>query len=245
MNIYPAMDLRGGHCVRLFQGDFQRETIYSNEPMTVLNYFMSEGASWVHIVDLDGARDPKNAQVNLIADLLGNTSLLSQVGGGVRESSRVKHLLDAGCTRVMIGNMAVKEPEIVAQWLTHFGADKIVLTLDVQYVDGEPYVTTDAWQSVSQQSLMTLVRFYQEKGLKHLLCTDVSRDGTLQGSHHALYQWLIEHFPALDIQASGGVNSLAELAVLKKMQLGGAVLGRSLYEKCFTLSEALKAVGTC
>lgn len=240
MIVYPAIDLRNSQCVRLYQGDYEKETIYHAEPLMVVSDFVSAGAKWLHIVDLDGAKDPTKTQASLIATLIKNCDVQVQTGGGIRTKEQVKRLLDAGVGRVIVGSLAVKNSHEVAKWVEFFGADRLVLAVDVMFdIDCSPFVAIDGWQTTSRYRLTELIEFYQQYGLKHILCTDIARDGTLHGPNHALYSMLSSRYPELQVQASGGIGLLSDLEMLRMNRTAGAIIGRALYENKFSLREAL------
>lgn len=240
MIIYPAIDLRKGKCVRLYQGDYQRETIYSADPFAMAKEFVAAGTPWLHIVDLDGAKNPAQNQSALITELIKVNNVYVQTGGGVRTKSQVKNLLDHGAKRVIIGSMAVTNRVEVAQWFTYFGTERLVLALDVIInVNNQPMVSVNAWQNISEYTLYDLIDFYNRVGLTHLLCTNITLDGTLNGPDYALYDLLLKKYPSLMLQASGGIQSLLDITQLSKKKLAGAIIGRALYEKKFTLPEVL------
>jgi len=240
MIIYPAIDLRGGKCVRLWQGDYARETIYSSDPLLMAKKFVTEGADWLHVVDLDAAKNPEQSQASLIAGLIKVSGAQIQIGGGIRTKEQVQELLEQGASRVVIGSMAVNDPEEVARWFELFGSESLALSLDV--IDDEnkqPMVVTNAWQNITKYSLFELVEYYQSEGLQHVLCTNIMLDGTLNGPDCFLYEKLLKHFPQLNLQASGGVRSLSDIKLLREKSLGGVIIGRALYENKFTLQEVL------
>jgi phosphoribosylformimino-5-aminoimidazole carboxamide ribotide isomerase len=240
MIIYPAIDLRNGQCVRLYQGNYQRETIYNDDPFAVAKEFISDGARWLHIVDLDGAKDPEQNQGLLIAELIKATNVKVQTGGGIRTKSQVANLLERGAERVIIGSMAVKKLDEVSKWFKYFGSERLVLALDVIVnANKQPMVSVNAWQNISEYSLYDLIDFYKTVGLTHLLCTNITLDGTLNGPDYVLYDALLERYPFLMLQASGGIQSLLDIRTLNKKKLDGAIIGRALYEKKFTLREVL------
>jgi phosphoribosylformimino-5-aminoimidazole carboxamide ribotide isomerase len=239
MVIYPAIDLRNNKCIRLYQGNYQRETIYNTDPFAVAKSFASEGANWLHIVDLDGARDTGQSQMPFIFELIKFAGIKVQVGGGIRTKQQIKDLLEQGAARVIIGSMAVKDRNEVTSWFKYFGAERLVLALDVIVNSEQPMVATNAWQDTSEYSLYDLIDYYQAFGLTHLLCTNILLDGTLSGPDYALYDLLLKKYPFLILQASGGVQSISDIVNLRERQLGGAIIGRALYEKKFTLSEVL------
>ena len=240
MIIYPAIDLLKGKCVRLYQGDYQRETIYSSDPFKTAKTFTSDGASWLHIVDLDGANNPAQNQRPLISELIKANDVKVQTGGGIRMKSQVKDLLVQGVERVIVGSMAVTNRDEVAGWFKYFGAERLVLALDVVVnPDKQPMVAINGWKKTSEYSLYDLVDYFKPVGLRHLLCTNISLDGTLNGPDYALYDSLLERFPFLVLQASGGIQSVSDIICLRNKQLGGAIIGRALYENKFTLREVL------
>jgi len=240
MIIYPAIDLRGGRVVRLTEGKFDQEKSYGDDPLAVARGFRAAGAVWLHVVDLDGAKDPAQRQTALVASIVQGCGLRVQSGGGIRDESHVRTLLDAGVTRVIVGSLAVKQPDLVGGWLEKFGPEKIVLALDVRLnTAGVPMIAVAGWQADSGVTLDATLRSFLPRGLRHILCTDISRDGKLTGPNTALYTELLRKFPALQLQASGGVSSLADLRALKAAGAPGAIVGRALYEGKFTLPEAL------
>jgi phosphoribosylformimino-5-aminoimidazole carboxamide ribotide isomerase len=240
MIIYPAIDLRGGRVVRLTEGKFDQEKTYGDDPLAVAKDFAASGATWLHVVDLDGAKDPAKRQTSLVEQIARGSGLRMQTGGGIREESQIAALLAAGAQRVIVGSLAAKQPELVRGWLKKFGAEKIILSPDVRLdADGTPRVAAAGWQESTGVALDDFLNGFLAAGLVHILCTDISRDGKLTGPNSALYRQLSQKFPTLQIQASGGVSSLDDLRVLKTTGSAGAIVGRALYEKKFTLKEAL------
>lgn len=240
MIIYPAIDLRGGRVVRLTEGKFDQEKSYGDDPLAVAKDFAASGATWLHVVDLDGAKDPARRQTALVQKLARESGLRMQTGGGIRDESQIAALLAAGAQRVIVGSLAAKQPELVRGWLKKFGAEKIILSPDVRLdADGTPRVAAAGWQESTGVALEDFLNGFLPAGLVHILCTDISRDGKLTGPNSALYAQLTKKFPVLQIQASGGVSSLDDLRVLKTTGCAGAIVGRALYEKKFTLVEAL------
>ena len=240
MIIYPAIDLRGGRVVRLTEGKFDQEKSYGDDPLAVAKDFAASGATWLHVVDLDGAKDPTKRQTALVEKIARGSGLRLQTGGGIRDESQIAALLAAGAQRVIVGSLAAKQPELVRGWLRKFGAEKIILSPDVRLdAAGIPRVAAAGWQESTGLALDDFLTGYLAAGLKHILCTDISRDGKLTGPNSALYAQLVKKFPSLQIQASGGVSSLDDLRVLQATGSAGAIVGRALYEKKFTLAEAL------
>jgi phosphoribosylformimino-5-aminoimidazole carboxamide ribotide isomerase len=241
MILYPAIDLRRGRVVRLTEGSFEAEKAYHDDPTVVAREFKAAGSTWLHLVDLDGAKDPAQRQIALIERVVAASGLLVQSGGGIREEAQVTALLATGVTRVIVGSLAVKEPELVAGWLEKFGPEKIVLALDVRLnaESGTPQVAIAGWRADSGLALNDVLANFVARGLRHMLCTDISRDGKLTGPNFELYAQLRRDFPTLQVQASGGVSSLDDLRRLKREGAPGAIVGRALYENKFTLKEAL------
>lgn len=239
MQIYPAIDLSGGQCIRLTQGDFNQATIYESNPLLQAKKFIDQGATWLHMVDLDGAKDPAQHQLPLIEQIIEQTPLTIQTGGGIRSLEDVTIRLQAGVERVIIGSLAVQQPEVVEQILNVHGAAHIVLALDVFIEDEVPMVATHGWQQTSEKDLHQVIARFIDLGLKHVLCTDIHCDGTLMGPNFALYRSITERYPELAVQASGGVSQLEDLSQLREIGVNGVIIGKALYENRFTLSEAL------
>jgi phosphoribosylformimino-5-aminoimidazole carboxamide ribotide isomerase len=240
MILYPAIDLKNGNCVRLKQGDYDQETIYSNNPFQLLDQFQNAGAEWCHIIDLNGAQSAENNQLNLIAELINQSSLKIQTGGGIRTFEQAAQLFEAGAARIIIGSLAVTNPEEICRWIQYFGPEKIVLAFDVRLDTNQtPIVAVNGWQNNSSKSLFECLDYFSQNSLKHILCTDISRDGMLQGPNFQLYSQLITRYPNLHIQASGGIHTLSDLSQLSQLGAAGCIIGRALYENNFSLSEAL------
>ncbi|QWT40616.1 1-(5-phosphoribosyl)-5-[(5-phosphoribosylamino)methylideneamino]imidazole-4-carboxamide isomerase [Dickeya dadantii] len=238
--IIPALDLIDGQVVRLHQGDYGQQRQYGSDPLPRLQDYQQQGASVQHLVDLTGAKDPAARQIPLLKTLLAGVSVPVQVGGGIRTEQDVEALLAAGASRVVIGSTAVKQPELVQQWFTRYGADALVLALDVRIdADGVKNIAISGWQENSGITLEDTVERYLPFGLKHVLCTDISRDGTLQGSNVELYREISTHYPQVAFQASGGIGSLADIAALRDSGVQGVIVGRALLEGKFNVTEAI------
>jgi len=236
----PAIDLINGEVVRLFQGDYQQKTHYQFSAKERQQAYAKAGATVMHFVDLDGAKDSTKRQLALLATLVKHDSMIIQVGGGVRCKADVEQLLELGADRVVIGSLAIKEPALVRNWLEEFGGEKIVLALDVKIdAQGNKTLPTHGWIKDSGVNLEALLDDYLAAGLSHVLCTDISKDGTLTGSNVALYQELCQQYPTIKWQASGGIGSLADIKALIPTGVDGVILGRSLLEGKFTLEEAI------
>jgi phosphoribosylformimino-5-aminoimidazole carboxamide ribotide isomerase len=238
MLLIPAIDLRNGRCVRLFQGDFGAETRYELEPHELLLRYRALGASWLHVVDLDGAKDGILANRSIVLALASQSAVKVQVGGGVRSTEVIDDLLRNGVDRVVIGSAAVERPQEVAAWFGHFGADRLCLAFDVRIdTDGVPRAKTRGWTESSGLSLWDAVQSYLPHGLKHVLCTDIERDGALTGPNVDLYAEALRRFPAVAWQASGGVRNAADLSALARIGMTAAVSGKALLEERMTPEE--------
>jgi phosphoribosylformimino-5-aminoimidazole carboxamide ribotide isomerase len=237
MIIYPAMDLMDGGCVRLAQGRFDDVASYQVDPAEAVLEFENAGAEWTHIVDLDGAREGEPRQHGLLVDIALSLSMKLQVAGGFRTSEHLQRMFDAGVDRVVIGSLAVKQPELVRQFLASFGGDHIVLALDVNIVEGVPMVATAGWTQTSGRSLWDVAEDYPDA--RHLLVTDISRDGMMSGPNVELIAETSRRLPHLDVQASGGVASLEDLRALKGAGAAGAIIGKAFWEGRIDLGEAL------
>ena len=237
--IIPALDLIDGQVVRLYQGDYGQVTEYKVDPAEQFNLYHQAGANWLHLVDLTGAKDTSARQLELISQLLASTPAKIQIGGGVRSEQDVIDLLAAGAQRVVIGSTAVKQPQLVKQWMEKYGAEKIVLALDInidQY--GVRRVAVSGWQEDSGVTIEALLDDYLTVGLQHVLCTDIARDGTLNGSNVELYIDLCQRYPQVQFQSSGGIGTLADIAALKGSGVAGVIVGRALLDGMFTAQEA-------
>lgn len=239
--IIPALDLIDGKVVRLYQGDYGKKTEYQVEPQEQFALYRDAGAGVLHLVDLTGAKDTSARQLDIIEKIIKSTPAKVQIGGGVRSEKDVSDLLQAGAERVVIGSTAVKDPERVKSWMEKYGPEHIVLALDVnQVADGQFNVAISGWQEDSGVSIESLIENYQQAGLKHVLCTDISRDGTLEGSNVALYVYLCKKYPDVDFQSSGGIGSLEDIRALKGTGVAGVIVGRALLEGKFTAREAFE-----
>ena len=241
MILYPAIDLINGQCVRLEQGRFDAVTQYDLDPFGRLKAFVEDGAQWVHIVDLDGARLGQPQQQALIGQLSQTEGVKIQSGGGIRTREHVEILLNSGVSSVVVGSAAVQAPEMVREWLTDFGADRLTLALDVRPLDTKDAfeVCVHGWAKGSGRSLWDVLNDYPKGLLKRLLVTDVSRDGMLLGTNLDLMRALADRRGDLELQASGGVGSLEDLRGLKALGIGACIIGKALYEGRFSLREAL------
>ncbi len=231
MKIIPAIDLKDGKCVRLFKGDFDRVTEYSSDPTVIGRRFSQLKVADLHIVDLDGARSGTQDNAQIVAEIASQTDLSIQLGGGIRERADIERWLSHGVRRCVIGSVAISEPDIVIGWLNEFGADRIILALDVKIDDqGTPQLTTHGWTRNSGVSLWDCLGAFAAAGAQHVLCTDVARDGAMSGPNVELYEETLRRFPRLLLQASGGVRNLADLEQLRDSGLPAAITGRALLD---------------
>lgn len=236
----PAIDLINGEVVRLFQGDYSQKTNYQYTVQERQQAYASAGAKVMHFVDLDGAKDSTKRQLSTLKTVVNHDSMIIQVGGGIRNEDDVKQLLELGANRVVIGSLAIKQPELVIEWLNTYGGEKIVLALDIKIDEnGNKTLPTHGWIEDSGVNLEDLMDRYISAGIKHILCTDISKDGTLSGSNVQLYKELCEKYPDIAWQASGGIGSLDDVKALIPTGVSGVILGRSLLEGKFTLEEAI------
>jgi len=239
MRLIPAIDLKDGRCVRLLQGDFDAETRYQAQPLELLSKYREFGADWLHVVDLDGARDGVAGNLRLIEQLARSAAgLRLQVGGGLRSSSALEQMLDYGVTRVVVGSAAISQPEQVQQWLRHFGCERVALAFDVRMdAGGTPRVATHGWRQQSDLSLWDALQRFAAGTLKHVLCTDVARDGALSGPNVSLYEAAVKRHPEIEWQASGGVRDAADLRALARAGARAAISGKALLEQLMTREE--------
>jgi phosphoribosylformimino-5-aminoimidazole carboxamide ribotide isomerase len=239
MLIYPAIDLLGGRCVRLSQGRFEDATVYPADPAAALAAFAEAGAAWTHIVDLDGARETVPRQHGLIAGLARDARQHLQVAGGFRTREQLASMFDAGVARVAIGSLAVQEPRTVAGFIKAFGGERITLAFDVRLAAETPEVAISGWREASGKSLWDALALYPDA--RHVLVTDIGRDGMMSGPNGALIAEIVARCPDLAVQASGGVSSLEDLRLLQATGAAGAIVGKALWEERFGLAEAIDA----
>ncbi|SEV99974.1 1-(5-phosphoribosyl)-5-[(5-phosphoribosylamino)methylideneamino] imidazole-4-carboxamide isomerase [Luteibacter sp. 329MFSha] len=245
----PAIDLREGQVVRLFKGDYAQQTTFAFEPEALAARYADEGASWLHVVDLDGARSGRFENLAVIAGIASAGRLRVQAGGGIRDEDGVRRLFEAGVERVVVGSLASRDPETVATWIARYGAERIVLALDTRFRDGLWKLPSAGWTADEARTLDELLPWYEAAGARHLLCTDIDRDGTMTGPNTALYRHVAALAPTLRVQASGGVSSLGDVEGLALQGVAGIILGRALLEGAFGLRDAFavaaKADATC
>ena len=237
MILLPAIDLIAGRCVRLAQGDFARETSYSDDPAAALADFARQGAEEAHLVDLDGARAGEPRQHDLFVELARSGVIAMQVAGGFRTAEQVAYVLDAGVARVVIGSLALTDSAVFTSMLDRFGPDRLTLALDVN-LDGErAIVATHGWERGSGRTLDDVLGDFP--AVRHLLVTDIARDGMLNGPNLALMRTIAIRYPYIALQASGGVASLADLDQLRTIRARRAIVGKAIWERSFTVAEGI------
>jgi phosphoribosylformimino-5-aminoimidazole carboxamide ribotide isomerase len=237
-DVIPAIDLRGGHVVRLRQGDYARQTTYASDPRALARRYADAGARWLHLVDLDGARSGQLDNLGVIAAIAAD-GMAIQAGGGVREEADLQRLFDAGVQRVVVGSVAMRDPARVADWLARYGAERLTLALDTRHADGRWVLPSAGWTEVEACTLDELAPWYAARGARQLLCTDIDRDGMLAGFNLDLYRHLAASVPQLAVQASGGVRSLEDIRAARDAGAKAVILGRALLEGRFTVAQAL------
>lgn len=239
MQIFPAIDLRGGQVVRLYQGDYARETVYGRDPCAAARDFIAAGAECLHVVDLDGARDGTLANFDSIAAIARQGGLYIEVGGGIRTEERIRQYLDLGVGRCILGTIAVKDFDFTARMARKYG-DRIAVGVDAR--DG--YVAINGWKELSAEKSVDFCRRLHDAGVRTVICTDISRDGAERGTNLDLYRELAE-IRGLNVTASGGVGSIAELRELQAIGTRAAILGKALYTGRLDLGTVIREVGTC
>lgn len=234
MLIYPAIDLYGGKAVRLYKGDYAQMTIYNDNPVAVAKDFAAKGAKCIHLVDLEGAKSGTTPNFKTVAAIKAETGLLCEIGGGIRSMETIEKYLCAGIDRVILGTAAVTEPGFVEEGVAKFG-DKIAVGIDIK--DG--YVAIKGWTVKSEENAMEFTGKMEKIGVKTMICTDISKDGAMQGTNHELYRELSEKF-SMNIIASGGVSSLADVERLAKLNIHGAIVGKAYYTGAIDLAQAIE-----
>ena len=235
MYIYPAIDLYGGKAVRLYKGDYDQMTVYSDDPVSVAKDFAAAGASHIHLVDLEGAKIGRPANLAVIAKIVETTGLFAEVGGGIRDMETVDSYLGIGVSRVILGTAAVKDPDFLHAALQKYG-EKIAVGVDLK--DG--FVAIKGWMETSDLKAEEFFEKMQKSGVKTIICTDISRDGAMKGTNRALYRALSEKFD-IDLIASGGVSSMEDVMALADMKLHGAIIGKAYYIGAIDLKQAVEA----
>jgi len=236
MEIVPAIDIIDGKCVRLTKGDYNAQKTYGDNPLDMALRFQDAGIRRLHLVDLDGARSKHIVNYPTLEAIAGHTDLTVDFGGGIKSTQDLETALGCGAAMVTIGSTAVTEPELMAQWIEDFGQEHIILGADAR--DGK--ISVNGWKEDSELKLNDFIRGYMQKGITQVLCTDINRDGMLQGPSVDLYKSLLKEFPGIKLIASGGVSSVQDLIDLKEAGLPAAIVGKAYYEGRITLDQLSK-----
>ena len=234
MNIFPAIDLYDKKAVRLYKGDYDQMTVYSNNPIEIAYDFEAKGAKFIHVVDLEGAKNGTTPNIDIVKEIATKTELFIEIGGGIRSLETVKAYLDAGVDRVIIGTSAVTDEEFLKNAISKYG-DKIAVGADVK--DG--FIAIKGWTQKSEYSLDAFLCKMQEMGMKNVICTDISKDGAMRGTNLELYKELSQKY-SLDITASGGVSSMDDIIALKALNIYGAIIGKAYYTGAIDLEKAIE-----
>ncbi len=233
IEIIPAIDIIGGECVRLVQGDYSRKTVYSSDPLDVAKKYEEIGIKRIHLVDLDGAKTSSPQNLEVLRSIANSTSLKVQYGGGIKSDVALRKVFDNGADRAICGSIAVIHPEIFERWLTDFGEDRMILGADT--VNGR--VAVNGWKETSSESVEMVIGRFVLAGLRHVICTDISKDGMLQGPAFGLYERLYDMYPSVDITVSGGIRDMKDIKRLDSMEFNSVIVGKALYEGMITLDE--------
>ncbi|MDR0713857.1 MAG: 1-(5-phosphoribosyl)-5-[(5-phosphoribosylamino)methylideneamino]imidazole-4-carboxamide isomerase [Bacteroidales bacterium] len=240
IEVIPAIDLIDGKCVRLAQGDYSRKTVYSENPVEVAKRFAAAGIRRLHLVDLDGAKAQHIVNHRVLYDIARQTPLCIDFGGGLKTDNDLRIAFENGAAMVTGGSIAVKEAETFTRWITAHGPEKILLGADTR----DRKIAVNGWTETADLELIPFIRFYHDRGIRQVVCTDISRDGMLQGPALSLYRQLLEHFPGLYVIASGGVASTADILALQEAGVPAVITGKALYEGKINLKELTRISGT-
>jgi phosphoribosylformimino-5-aminoimidazole carboxamide ribotide isomerase len=232
MRIIVAMDLIGGKCVRLTKGDFSTSRIYSGSPLDVAREIEDNGIGYLHLVDLDGARTGNPVSLNILEKIAGETRLKIDFGGGIRSAEDLRRVFNINASQITIGSIAVSSPPLFLDWLSEWGADKIILGADSR----NRKISSGGWTESSGSDVVEFIKVYRSKGVKYTICTDIEKDGTLMGPSFSLYKEILE-IEGIRLIASGGISSIADVENLKDAGCDGAIIGKAVYEGRITLKE--------
>jgi len=233
LKIIPAIDLIDGKCVRLTQGDYAQKKIYNENPLEVAKEFEASGIKFLHLVDLDGAKSNGIVNWKVLHEISTKTSLKIDFGGGIKSDNDLEIAFENGANQLNIGSVAVKNKELFLSWLQKYGSEKIILSADVKNEE----IAVNGWQENSGINLFGFLDEYIKKGILHVVCTDVSKDGTLQGTAIKLYQKIMEQFPDIKLIASGGISKIEDVEELTKTSVSGVIIGKAIYENKIQLKE--------
>ena len=233
MRIIPAIDIVEGKCVRLTQGNFDTKKIYNENPLEVAKTFEEIGLKYLHLVDLDGAKAKKLVNWKVLESIARETTLEIDFGGGIQSNNDLRVAFECGAKQINTGSAAVNDPELVEYWIMRFGAKRIILSADAH--DG--VIVSSAWQKKSTLKIEEFITTFVELGLKHVISTDIMKDGMLEGPSYDMYQQILDNFPNINLIASGGISSIKDLAQLEEMKLEGAIIGKAIYENTLSLKD--------
>lgn len=233
IEIIPAIDIIDGKCVRLTQGDYTQKKVYNEDPLEVAKMFEDAGVRRLHTVDLDGARSSHVVNIKVIEKIASHTDLVIDFGGGIKSDEDVKRAFDAGAQMITVGSVAVKNPTLFNSWIEAYGSERIILGADVK----NGLISINGWKEEGEQKLLDFIDDYTQRGISKVLCTDISRDGMLQGPATQLYTEIMEKHPALHLIASGGVSTIGDIDTLNNAGIPAVVFGKAIYEGRITLKE--------
>jgi phosphoribosylformimino-5-aminoimidazole carboxamide ribotide isomerase len=236
MMIIPAIDIIDGKCVRLTQGDYTQKKIYDDNPVEVAKRYEDHGFSHLHVVDLDGAKSKHVINLDVLRKITQITDLKVDFGGGVKSDIDIEQVFKAGASMITGGSIAVKEPEVFEQWIDRYGPEKVILGADVK----DRYIAVGGWMETSEQDIVEFIDHYVRRSVKFIICTDISRDGVLNGPSVELYKELLNEFPGINLIASGGVGSLKDLEELAESGVWGVIIGKAIYEGRIHLDDLIK-----
>ena len=232
MRIIPAIDIIDGKCVRLSKGDYDTKKIYNENPVEVAKEFEDFGIQYLHLVDLDGAKAKKIINQKVIENIAKNTNLIIDFGGGIRSEEDLQKAFDSGAKKVTLGSIAVVNPELCLAWLDKFGAEKLILGADCL----DRKIKTSGWLENSETDVVDFIKEYQKKGFREVVCTDISKDGMLQGPSTALYQEIIGN-STIELIASGGISNIEDVQKMKEIGCAGTIIGKAIYEGRISLED--------
>lgn len=238
IQIIPAIDLIDGKCVRLTQGDYSQKTIYNENPVEVAKQFEDIGIKRLHLVDLDGAKKGEVVNLKVLENIASQTKLVIDFGGGIKNDASIENVINAGAAFATIGSLAVKQPEVLFSWLKKYGADKIMLGADVKNEN----IAIGGWLETTDINIYDFLKVNFIKGITNIFCTDISKDGLLQGPSVELYKKIMEEIPEIKLIASGGVSNMNDILELDKIGCGGVIIGKAIYEGRITIDELKKYI---
>ena len=233
MRIIPAIDIIDGKCVRLTKGDYSTQKIYNEDPLEVAKAFEGSGVSYLHLVDLDGAKSKSIVNHKVLEKLATNTGLKIDFGGGLKSDEGLRIAFASGAKQITVGSIAIKEPRIFKQWLKQYGSEKIILGADVK---GD-FIAVSGWMETSDETIVPFIKKYQDEGIQYVICTDISKDGMMKGPSFGLYKSLLIECPEIKLIASGGVSDISELPQLADIGCESVIIGKAIYEKKVSLKS--------